>query len=886
MRLIARIRMALLSLFRRRSASARLDDEIRQHLECQIAENVAAGMSGDEARFAALRQFGNPALIREQTRSTWFWSSLESLVRDLRIGARTLLRSPAFTMIAVVVMTLGIGANVALFAVVRAVLLKPLPYADPARLIMLYEHEQGATGRGQYAPVDPRSFSDWQKAATGVEQMAMISPFQIYNVSAEGDRLPERVNAGWCSWNFFAILGVQPAVGRNFVASDDQPGATATVLITHSFWKRRYAGDPAIVGKTLWLDSHPYTVIGILPSSFTYSGSFGGKNLQLWTPFNHEAPPSLLNTYEDHESLVVARLKPGVTINSVASQVDAIQQQIKKDHPGPAVHPNASARSMLDDAVEDYRTPLYTLLAATVCVLLIACMNVGSLLLARTAARGKEMAIRAAMGGGRFRLMRERLMESILISVTASLAGIALACAALKSMAHFQPDMNRIESIHIDGVVLLFAFSAMGFCATFSGFVSAFTSNTKRLLSALQDSSRATQGSRQRATLRRSLLVLEVGLTVILLSGAGLLLKSYQRMRGTDLGIPVDNTLTMYVGLSTARYSVNARQAAFFEQLITQVRALPGVGSAGLITRAPGQGWGGDSLADVVEHPLRPEAFLDFHMRAADPGYFSAAKIPLLRGRIFGADERFARGKVALISESAAKELFPSSDPIGNHLRFDFSHQVLEIIGVVADTRWDIHEPPKPTLYMPIYGSDYAGATIFVRGTRNVESLAMPIENIIGQLDPDLPVSDVMTLRDTINRSTLDSQFDSLLVLAFAAIALVLAAAGLYGVLTYLVTQRTSELGIRIALGARRDQVLGAVLLDGLRPALLGMLVGLAASAAAVRLIASMLYETEPLDPVVFAAVTALLLVVAASACLLPAWRASRLDPMQALRTE
>ena len=578
--------------------------------------------------------------------------------------------------------------------------------------------------------------------------------------------------------------------------------------------------------------------------------------------------------------------KPGATLQGVVSQINTIQQQIKKDHPGPAVHPFASGRLMLDDAIQDYKTPLYVLLAATICVLFIACMNVAGLLIARTAARGKEMAIRTALGGGRLRLIREQLTESVLICLTAGVIGIALAWTALQFLGHFQPDMNRIESIRIDGVVLLFTFVAIAVCALFSGALSAFSFDSRQLLGTLQESSRTTRGSHRRTTLRRSLLVIEVSLTVVLLAGAGLLLKSYQRMRGTDLGIPIENTLTMRLNLPDARYSEPEKQAIFFEQLITQVRALPGVDSAGLVSVAPGQGWGGDSLADIVERPLRQEDFVDLHTRAADPGYFAAAKIPLMRGRIFTSDERFARGNVAVISHQAAQQLFPKDDPIGKHVRFDFSHQEFEIIGVVADTRWDIHEPPKATIYEPLFGNDFSGATIFVRGAHNVESLAMPIEGIIGHLDRDLPVSNVKTLRETIDKSTIDSQFDSLLVLAFAVIALILAAAGLYGVLSYLVTQRTSELGIRMALGAKRSQLLRGVLFDGLRPALLGLVIGFGASVFAVRLIKSMLYQTEALDPTVFTSVISLLLTVAILACLLPAWRASRLDPMQALRAE
>ena len=415
-----------------------------------------------------------------------------------------------------------------------------------------------------------------------------------------------------------------------------------------------------------------------------------------------------------------------------------------------------------------------------------------------------------------------------------------------------------------------------------------------RILATLQESSRAQGGGRVRTALRRTLLVLEVGLTVVLLVGAGLLLKSYQRLRNNDLGVPVDNVLTLSLSLPEARYKEATQQVAFLETLIERVRALPGVEGAGLVSRAPGEGYGGDRIFRVVEHPpVPPNQVPDLMVRGADPGYFAAIRLPLIRGRVFTADERLERAHVALISQSAAKRMFPNEDPIGKHLRpadgGDASigeSKAYEIVGIVGDTRWRITEPMTAMLYWPIYGNDYTVATIVVRGPRDVNSLAMPIQKIIGKMDPDLPVSDVMTLREAIGKSTIDSQFDSILVLAFAVIALVLAAAGLYGVLAYLVTQRTSEIGIRIALGARRDSVLRLVLIDGLRPALAGLALGLAGSAGVVRLIESMLYDTKPLDPAVFAAVTATLLVVAAMACMLPAWRASRLDPMQALRTE
>jgi len=887
MRLVARTRMAFLSLFRRGSASMHLDDELQYHLERQIDENISAGMSAEHARQAALRQFGNPALLRDEALSTWTGVWLDSLFRDIRHVTRALVHAPGFTSIAVFIIALGIGANVALFTLVHRVLLNPLPYPEPDKLVSIYEHEPAQSSEHGYMPIDAGSFYEWQRASQGVADMALVSPFQGYSVSAEGGKLPEKIEAGMCSWNFFSVLGVNPALGRTFGPSDDSPSSEATVILSNAFWQRRYAGEPSVLGRRIWLDAKPYTVIGIMPESFVYSGAFGGNTVQVWTPIAHEFPPALMTTFEDHEAIGIARLRPGITLQALVSRLQAVQKEIKTGHPGPAVHTSVIGRSMLDDAVQDYKTPLYALLAATGCVLLIASMNVASLLVARIASRRKELAIRVALGGGWLRIMRERILESLLLSVAGGAFGLLLAGAAIQWLVKTRHDMNRIEAIHIGAVEIGFVVLAVLATALFAGLISAFSSKIKDVLDGLQDSSRTLASSRARAGLRRTLLVLEVSLTVVLLVGSGLLLKSYQRLRSTDVGVPIDNVLTLHFGLPEARYKTPVQRIAFFESVLSQVRAMPGVQSAGLVSAAPGQGYGGDDLVTVVEHPTLPKGTgLDLQIRGADPGYFSAIHLPIIRGRVFTSDERLDRANVVIISQKAAEMCFPGEDPIGRHIKITVDGRVGEVIGIVGDTRWNITQPIMGQMYWPILGNDWVNVALIVRSSSNVSAFAMPIQKIIGSLDPDLPVSGVGTIRESIAKATIDSQFDSLLILAFAVIALVLAAAGLYGVLTYLVTQRTSEIGIRIALGARREQLLGTVLFDGLRPALIGLLLGLGASALAVRLIRSMLYQTEPFDPVVFASVAALLLLVATLACMIPAWRASHLDPIRALRTE
>lgn len=881
MRWLHKLRIRLASL-RRSRAAADLDAELRFHLDQQIAENLSAGMEPGQARRAAMQSFGSVTAVRDETHATWSWTAVELFFRDIGLALRSLSRAPGFTSTAVLVIALSLGANIAIFAVIRSVLLKPLPFHDPSRVIVLYQSQQN--GHDINLPIDAGSFWDWQRAAGDSAELALVTPFEAFNLSTRGE-LPEKVGAGLVSWNFFHLLGVPPALGRTFTPADDRAGAPATVVLMHSLWRRRFNADPAIIGTEIWLDARPYTVIGVMPSWFRYEGGMAGNKDQVWVPIRHEASARLMDTYEDHEFLALGRLAPGKTASALYEQLSTVQRGIKAAHPGPAVRDGVMGHTLLDDAVADYRTPLLTIFAATGCVLLIACLNVGSLLVARTAARRKELAIRTALGAGRARLLREQLLESVLLFGGGGLVGLLLARALIAWLIHARQDMNRIDGIHIDLAVVLFAALAIVLCSLLSGAISAWSINSTSLLTPLQDSSRGSTAGQARTGLRRALLAAQVGLTVVLLFGAGLLLKSYLHLRTTDVGIPSDNVLTMHFSLPEARYQKPEAKAAFMEELLRGVRALPGVTTAGLVSTAPGQGWGGDDLTSIPEHPPLPKGSgIDFMVRAADPGYFQAAGLPILRGRTFASNERLDHAKVVLISKRAAMRYFPNEDPIGKHVRFDYSGEAFEIVGIVGDARWLVSQPDNPTLYMPLLGNDRSSATLLVRSAHDVEALSNPIQRLVNTLDPDLPVSDVETLDETMKRSALGSQFNSLVIAGFAVIALCLAAAGLYGVLAYFVAQRTSELGVRIALGAQRAQILRLVLFDGLRPALLGLLFGLAGSVTVARFIGSLLYGTQPYDATIFVAVSAILLLVAAFACTIPAWRASRLNPLLALR--
>jgi putative ABC transport system permease protein len=866
-----------------------LGEELESVIQMHTDEYLSAGMTRDEARRRALIEVGGVEQVRQAARDGRGFPWLEGLARDFKYALRTLLRTPGFSLVAIAVMAIGIGASVALFTVVRSVLLRPLPFPHSERLVAIYSQRDRSKpdALGDYN--SSGDFYDWQKASHRYEQMA-IWRWSGYNMSGTGGELPEFLNAGTCSWNLFATLGANPALGRFFNEDDDHAGAGRAVVLSWSFFQRRFNGDPATLGKTVRLNSQDYTVIGVLPPGFQYPN----PKIQLWVPWQVGESQITVSSHYIHIAHVVARLKAGASPSAALQELSAVQYglYIRLRGPGP-MEQGVIAIPLLEDMVGNVKQPLYVLLAAVVCLLLIACLNLSNLLVARSAARRREMAIRSALGSRRLSLVRQQLTESVLICLSGGALGLLLAAGATEWLIRHWTELPRGYDVRPDGLAVGFSLGITLLAGVLAGLLPAISSTGGTILTGLQEGSRGIGGSVGRASLRKALLTAEVGLTVVLLIAAGLLFKSFLRLRAVDLGCTTKNVLTFNYFLRGDQYSKPEQIAGFDTQLLERVRHLPGVQAAGLTNVVPGDGYYGNYEVWIPEHPA--EAPGEHHFvafRTADPGYFSAMGIPILRGRSFFDDERLEHDKFVIINQELVRQYFPGEDPLGKHLRVQWrtpQGENYEIIGVIANTPYEPGKPAVSMMWFPILSGipgNSGDSVLVVRSGKDVASLALPIQKLIASLDANLPVKNVLTMEQIVGESTANSSFSATLVLSFAGISLLLAAVGLYGVLTYLVTQRTGEIGIRMALGAKRERVLRLVLIDGLRPALLGLVLGIAASVGVTRLIGSVLYGTTPLDASVFLSVIATLLVSATGACLLPAWRAARIDPMCALRAE
>ncbi len=805
---------------------------------------------------------------------------MDTLWKDLRFGARTLWKSPGFTLVAVLTLALGIAANTTIFSLVNSVMLRPLPYAEPERLVML------AVGGKETSAAD---FFDWRAQSASFEQMAAMA---YWSANLGGVETPERVQGFLVTPEFFTLLGVQPFAGRAFLPAEAEAGQDGVAIISHGLWRRAFGSDPNLVGKNVPINGRPRTVVGIMPAGFQFY-----READAWAPLAF-APADLaaVSARRARYLLAPARLKPGVTLEQAQAELNAVTRRLEEQYPQTNTGRHYRVAPLHEEVVGSIRTPLLVLLGAVGFVLLIACANVANLLLARAAARQREFSVRVALGAGRGRIVRQLLTESVLLALAGGAAGLVLTfwggdllMAAIPR--HFISGLPAMQAVEIDKAVLGFTLGVSLLTGVVFGLAPALQFSNPDLNRVLKEGGRGAGGGSQSQRLRGLLVIAEVALSLMLLVGAGLLIRSFVGLMGVTPGFDPDRLLTMQITLPQLRYPEPEKAAAFYEDVIRRVESLPGVAGAAATTNLPLGGSDQTTRFTVEGRPAPPRGQEpEVSFRDITPGYFQTMGIPLLRGRAFDERDRTGAPLVAVISETLARQQFGSVEgALGQRLSrpVGADTQTVEVVGVVADVRHTgLKAEPKSELYLSELQDSARGMTLVVRAEGDPAALASAVRGKIQEVDKDQPVFDVRTMREVIATSVNLNRFSMLLLSLFALVALLLAAVGLYGVMSYAVAQRTSEIGIRIALGAQGRDIFRLVVGQSMALALAGMALGVGGSFAVTRVLTSLLYGVSATDPLVFAGVALLLALVALVACYVPARRAMKVDPMVALRYE
>jgi putative ABC transport system permease protein len=803
---------------------------------------------------------------------------MQTLWQDLRYGARMLMKTPGFTAVAVITLALGIGANAAIFSVVNATLLRPLPFDDPDRLIKVTE-----TKLPQFPEfsVSPGNFLDWKKQNTVFERLVATQDASL-NLVDVGD--PERLRVDRVTDGFFAMLGARPQLGRDFLPEEDQPERANVVILSHGLWQRRFGGDPNIVNRAITLSGRSYTVIGVAPAGFR----FGDGGAELWAPMAFTAEQA--QQHGAHYVSAIGRLKPGATLAQARSEMSLIADRLAKQYPDANTGWNVKLTPLLEFTVRDIKPALLVLLGAVAFVLLIACANVANLLLARAAAREKEIAIRTSLGAGRARIARQLLTESVLLAAAGGAAGLVIAKWGMKLLLALAPEnLPRMSDVSLDGRALAFTAALTLLTGIGFGIFPAWQASKPNLNETLKDAGRGSTDEGRRRLIRGALVVMEVALALVLLVGAGLLIKSFLRLRSVDPGFNPDNALTMGISLPQRKYPEENQKLAFYTQLLEKVAALPGVQAAGAVQVAPLSGDGfvlGFMIEGRPPYPAGDEPSTNYY--SVSPGYFKAIGIPLLRGRLFTERDRKDTTRVVIINETMAKRFFPGEDPIGKRIHVTMGPVLYrEIVGIVGDVKHDgLEEQTGAQTYEPYAQQPFSGMTLIARTAGDPARLSGAIRGEVLKIDKEQPVSNIRTLKDFLSTAVAQQRFSVLLLGIFAAVAMTLACVGIYGVLSYSVTQRRREIGVRMALGAARRDVLRLVIGHAMLLTLTGVAIGLGAAFALTRAMSTLLFGVSATDPTTFGLIALLLVAVALLAALVPARRATKVDPMVALRVE
>jgi putative ABC transport system permease protein len=880
--LAARLR----GLFGDRRADREFDDEIEMHLRLLAERYVRQGMTESEAARAARRKFGNVTLLKEDHREMRGIRFIEALVQDLKYGLRMLRKNPGFTFVAALTLALGIGANTAIFSVIEAVLLRPLPYHNSERLCMLWKSVPVRNIEWDWTSYP--TIRDWQEQSRSFEGMAVILRPEASEVTLQSDAGPEKIQGSKVSGNFFEMLGVKPLLGRAF-SDDEARSGDDVVVLSYGFWQRRFGGDGAIIGRTLHLDNRSATVVGVMPPTF----QFPDKNAQLWLLLSGDHRWTRFQEIRLADAFsVLARLKQGVSIEEARAEMNAIAGRLAQQYPATDANLGIRVTPLFDQiAGAQLRRALWVLGGAVLCVLLIACSNIASLLVARGAARRKELAVRAALGAGRWRLLRQLATENILLSLLGGLVGVLFANWALRALLALVPeDLPRADGVAINGTALAFAFALCLLTGVVFGLLPAAQMTRGNLHATLNESGRSASAGAGVRRARGLLVAAQFTLAIVLLTGAGLMIRSFLLLDAVKPGFDITHLLTMTVRLPDEWYTSEARMRAFFEEAIQKIEQLPGVHGAAV----------GGAVSDSFRERV-PNVSIVIEGRPAtqDPerhdrnrvsnGYFRLMGISLRQGRLFSAEDHSGSPGVAVISETMARRFWPSESPLGKRFKEVLpgaDSEWLTVIGVVGDVVTNRDGTVYPTFYNTINQITGWDWRLVVRTETPPLELAAAVRRAVRSIDSTVPDFEITTVEQSLAKLDRPRKFQTQLIGAFAVTALLLSALGLYGLMSYLVAQRTKEIGIRVALGAQRRDVLKLVIGQGMVVALTGVSLGLAAALSATQLMKSLLFGVSATDPTTFALITLLLVGVALIASFIPARRATKVDPLQALRHE